>query len=202
MSAHDPLMRSFVEFFRVGPNTELFDPMHHTALDRVVLDHEQSSGEPCYSWNVFHSWQRGDRARFLEGLYGLIAGACSPDTYIAGEHRNAMYGTLFVQPLITWAVRHAVVDDAIAEGELHLLRLCPLAWVSSETEAVFDRMPTLYGPVDLRFRLSSDRRTLTVRYERPRERPRRTVLHPPPVPGLRRVVVNGRRYDADDPIRL
>lgn len=198
MPADDPLMRSYLEFFRVGPNVELFDPWHHTALDRVVLDHEQSSGEPCYSWNLFHTWQRGDRARFLEGMYGLLVGACSPDTFIAGEHRNAMYGSLFVQPIVTWAVRHALVDDAIAEGDLHLLRLCPLAWVSDETRTTLDSAPTLYGVVDLGFQLSKDRRTLSVSFRGDwRERPRRIVLHPPPVPGLRWVVVNGRRHRAD-----
>jgi hypothetical protein len=203
MKASDPLMRSFVEFFRVGPNTALFDPAHHTALDRVVLDHEQSSGEPCYSWNLFHSWQRGDRAHFLEGLYGLLTGAVSPDTFISGEHRHGMYGTLFVQPLITWASRHAVIDDAIAPGEMHLLRLCPLAWLSSAQQTRFDSMPTLFGPVGLRFQLSSDQRVLKVTYARPtKERPKKTYLYPPPLPGLRSVQVNGRTYPAGRPIEL
>jgi hypothetical protein len=135
-------------------------------------------------------------------MYGLIAGACSPDTYIACEHRNAMYGTLFVQPMITWAARHAVIDDELADGDLHLLRLCPLAWLSDEEETRFDRFPTLFGPVGLRCRLSADRRSLTVHFQRPPDPPRRTVLHPPPVPGLQQVVVNGRRYGAAHPIVL
>jgi hypothetical protein len=203
MPADDPLMRSYVEFFRVGPNTALFDPWHHTALDRVVLDHEQSSGEPCYSWNVFHSWQRGQRSLFLEGMYGLMVGGCSEQTFISGEHRNAMYGNLFVQPLVTWAVRHAVIDDSLVDGDLHLLRLCPLAWLSSAQDTVFDKMPTLYGAVSLSFRLSSDGDTLTVRWTGPRaERPRRVVVHTPPLPGLKRLVVNGRSYPAGHPIVL
>jgi hypothetical protein len=192
MPADDPLMTSFVEFFRVGPNVANFDPAHHTALDRVVLDHEQSSGEPCYSWNLFHSWQRADRSHFLEGLYGLLTGAVSPHTYVSGEHRHGMYGTLFVQPLITWAARHAVIDDSLTTGELHLLRLCPLAWISADSETVFDKMPTLFGPMSLRFRLSADGKTLNVTHTTTwAESPARIVVHRPPVPGLERLVVNG-----------
>lgn len=203
MDASDPLMRSYVDFFRVGPNTELFDPNHHTALDRVVLDHEQSSGEPCYSWNLFHTWQLKDRHRFLEGMYGLMIGACSPDTYIACEHRNAMYGSLFVQPLVTWAARHAVIDDAITPGELHLLRLCPLAWVSATEEASFERMPTLFGPMSLRFKLQAEGRELAVTFSQTwQQKPSRIVLHCPPIPGLLYVIVNGRRRKAADTIVL
>lgn len=186
MPADDPLMRSFVEFFRVGPNTANFDSAHHTALDRVVLDHEQSSGEPCYSWNLFHSWELGDREHFLEGLYGLITGAISPQTYIAGEHRHGMYGMVGVQPLIVWAARHAVIDDAIVPGELHLLRLCPRAWISPDEETVFEPMPTLFGPMTLRFRRYGD--TLEVRHSTTwAEEPARIVVHRPP--GIQRIVI-------------
>ncbi|MFI5731374.1 hypothetical protein ACIA49_14725 [Kribbella sp. NPDC051587] len=192
LPADDPLMTSYLEFYRVGPNVANFDPAHHTALDRVVLDHEQSSAEPCYSWNLFHSWQRGDRAHFLEGLYGLLTGAISPDTYISGEHRHGMYGTLFVQPLITWAARHAVIDDSLTAGELNLLRLCPLAWISKDSETVFDKMPTLFGPMSLRFRLSTDGKTLDVTHSTSwAQNPAKITVHRPPVPGLERLVVNG-----------
>lgn len=203
LPAHGNLMRSYLEFFRVGPNTELFDAAHHNALDRVVLDHEQSSGEPCYSWNLFHTWQLDDRTRYLEGMYGLLAGAISQDTYISCEHRNAIYGNLFAEPLIVWAARHAVIDDEIAKGDLHLLRLCPLAWISTATKTTFDRMPTNYGPVTLRFRLSADHRTLNVRFSGDwHHRPRRIVLHPPPVPGLKWLTVNGRKHHANGQISL
>jgi hypothetical protein len=135
-------------------------------------------------------------------MYGLMMGGCSPDTFISGEHRNAMYGNLFVQPLVTWSARHAVIDDAIEDDELHLLRLCPLAWISADSETVFDRMPTLLGPVGLRFRLLADRSTLRITYTAPPTRPRRTVVHTPPVPGLKWLVVNGRKYRAGQPVAL
>jgi hypothetical protein len=203
MPATHPYMRSFVEFFRVGPNTKLFDPAHHNALYRAVLDHEQSSSEPCYSWNLFHTWQLGDRARFLEGMYGLLAGGLSQDTYISSEHRHAIYGSLFTQPIIVWSLLHAVIDDSLTRGEIKLLRLCPLEWLSADTETRFDKVPTRYGPVSLRMKLSSDRRTLSVTAEGDwHHRPDRMVLTTPPLPGLRWIVANGMKYRAGEGIVL
>jgi hypothetical protein len=193
LPASDDLMTSYVDYFRNGPNTLIYDAAHHNALDRPILDHEQSSSEPCYSWNMFHNWQLGDRRHYLEGLYGLIVGGISQDTYISCEHRNAIYGNLFCQPLIVWSARHAVIDDEIAPNELHLLRLCPLAWLSSSSPTKFDNVPTRFGPVSLEFRLSRDGRGLDVdfsaRFHHP---PARVILHRPPVPGLHGMSVNGR----------
>ena len=203
MPASDPLMSSFVEFFRVGPNTALFDPVHHNALYPAVLDHEQSSSEPCYSWNLFHSWQLGDRQRYLEGMFGLVAGGLSQDTYISSEHRNAIYGNLFSYPIVVWTILHAVIDDSLEDELLHLLRLCPLSWISSDTRTRFEQVATQYGPVDLEFGLAEDGRTLDVAVTGHwHHAPRRTILHLPPLPDVRTVVVNGRRYAARETIVL
>ncbi|HVX45098.1 MAG TPA: hypothetical protein VHC49_14510 [Mycobacteriales bacterium] len=189
MDAEDPLMRSAVEFFRVGPNTKLYG-YRPNPIDRPILIHEISSGEPCYSWNVFHSWARGDRPRFLEGLYGLLTGGVSDQTYIASEHRHGMYGNLCSTGLIFWLIRHAVIDEDLVEGEMQLLRLVPLAWIGSEEETVFADMPTRHGPVSLRFRRSGE--DLIVDFTACwHHAPERVVLHTPPLPGLRRIVVNG-----------
>jgi hypothetical protein len=202
MEADDPLMVSFADFFRVGPNRKLRGPQP-SALDRAVLEHEISSCEPCYSWNIVNSWKTGDRARFLEGMYSLFAGAISTQTFINCEHRNAMYGNVFVAPLMSWSMRQAVIDDQLAEGELHLLRLVPLAWISPSEETVFERMPTEYGPVDLRFKRSADGSTLHVSFAgRWRTRPNRVVLHAPPIPGLRNIVINGKAVDAKPSIEM
>jgi hypothetical protein len=129
-----------------------------------VLDHEISSCEPCYSWNIVNSWKTGDRAHFLEGMYALFTGAISNQTFVNCEHRHAMYGNCFVAPLMTWCVRQSVIDDQLAANELHLLRLVPLAWVTSREQTVFENMPTEYGPVDLKFRLSGDGKQLDVTF--------------------------------------
>ena len=202
LDAADPLMQSCVKFFREGPNTKLrgtrFNP-----LCRPVLEHEISTCEPCYSWNIVHSWQLGDRPRFLEGMYSLFVGALSQQTYISCEHRHGMQGNLFATPTAFWLARQSVIDDEIAPGELHLLRLCPSAWLTADREAVFEGMPTLYGPVNLRCKTSADGRTLQVRFSGQwREAPREVVLHSPPLPGLEEIEVNGERHRAGGAIIL
>ena len=76
MEADDELMRSACDFYREGPYTRFFDK-HGSWRQPPVLRHEISSGEPCYSWNLFHSLQLGDRHPFLEGSYSLLTGGMS-----------------------------------------------------------------------------------------------------------------------------
>ncbi|NUQ64532.1 MAG: hypothetical protein HUU20_18865 [Pirellulales bacterium] len=91
----------------------------------------------------------------------------------------------------TWLARLAVVDDQIRENELHLLRLCPLPWLTADKEASFARLPTEFGPVTLKFRLADRGKTLRVEFS-PRFRlaPQRVMLHVPPLDGLSSVVLN------------
>ncbi|MFH1023906.1 MAG: hypothetical protein V1809_11035 [Planctomycetota bacterium] len=191
MDADDPLMRSTLLWFREGPQTKFL--RHDSNCWQVpALCHEMSSCEPCYSWNVFHSHQLGDRQNFLAGMYSLFAGTVSRKTYVSCETRGGITGIVVATMLPVYLARLAVVDDQLAEGELHLLRLAPLAWLRKDRETVFDRLPTEYGPVSLRFRLSRDGRTLRVKFApRWRARPARVVLHVPPVDGLKKVIVNG-----------
>ena len=198
MDADDPIMEDLMDFFREGPNWELFNAMSpFEPCDRAILIHEMSSCEPCYSWNVFHNWQKGDRKHYLEGMYSLLVGSISQKTYISCEHRHHVQGTLFSYPLAFYMAKLAVIDDQISEGNLHLLRFCPIAWCSSKDESRFLSMPTEYGPVDLRFRLSDDGKTLEVSFNGNwREAPGETILHVPPVPGLKSVRVNGKKYSA------
>ncbi|MEP0843113.1 MAG: hypothetical protein HRF43_10425, partial [Phycisphaerae bacterium] len=62
---------------------------------------------------------------------------------------------------------------------------------------VFERIPTEFGPVSLRFRLDDEARRLEVDY-RPalRRRPLTVTLHVPPVENLRAVSVNGANLPA------
>ncbi len=202
MNADDELMRSTVEFFRNGPNARLYGTRYHP-LCRPILMREISSCEPCYSWNVFHSWQLGDRKHFLEGLYSLFVGALSQQTYTSCEHRHGMQGNLFVIPTAFTLARLAVLDDQLAPGELHLLRLCPTAWVSKDRQTILENMPTVYGLVNMRFHLSKDQTSLVVSFSgRWREQPKRILLHTPPISGLKEMIVNGQTYKAGSSILL
>ncbi len=196
LPADDPLMRASLAFFREGPNHALYDPQGN-CWQRPVLRREISSCEPCYSWNVYHAWQTGDRQRYLEGLYSLLYGALSPTTWVSCETRHGIYGNVFAAPLLADLVRLAAVDDRLEPGALHLLRLAPRSWLREDRETVFERMPTEYGPVTLAFRLEAGGRKLLVRFEPQwRETPGKVVLHLPPLAGLEEAVLEGRTFKA------
>src|SRR5438105_1925353 len=95
--------------------------------------------------------------------------------------------------LALWLGRLAVIDDEVKPGELHLLRLVPRAWLRTDRDTRFERIPTTSGPVDLRFRLADGGETLDVSFTaRFRGAPPRVFIHAPPVPSLRRLRVGGR----------
>lgn len=204
MTADDELMRSTLRYFRAGPNTRTYD--HQGAWHQPPsLHHELSSCEPCYSWNVYHAWQAGDRAKFLEGMYSLFAGSLSRRTFIGCEHRGGISGTLFSVPLPIECARLSVIDDQIEPGRLHLLRLVPQAWLTADHPAVFERIPTEFGPVTLRFQLEDGARRLRLDFQpRFRHKPEAVLLHIPPNDGLRSVSVNGAVSNVapDDVIEL
>lgn len=194
LDARDELMRSAVLYFREGPDTRLYG-YRPNPLDRPVLIHEISSCEPCYSWNILHSWQLGNRTSFLEGVYSLLAGSISKQTFSACEHRHGIQSTQCATYMAFYCLRLSVIDDEVAEGELHLLRLCPQAWITQEEEAIFEDMPTLYGRVTLRFRLSDDKRSLHVTF-RPvwHQAQPKVVLHTTAMAGVDEIIVNGKRH--------
>ncbi|MGC8861477.1 MAG: hypothetical protein ACP5R5_01735 [Armatimonadota bacterium] len=125
-------------------------------------------------------------------MYSLFGGYISQQTFTMCEHRGGVCG-LTPALLPGYLARLAVVDDQIAEDELHLLRLIPLAWLRQGTESRFDNIPTEFGPVTTRVRLSATGRRLEVLFEpRFRTPPKRTVLHIPPLAGLEAIAVNGK----------
>ncbi len=194
MDANDPLMTSATSWFREGPPRDMYI-FDGDFAQVACLEREMSSCEPCYSWNVFHSHWLGDRRRFLEGMYSLFAGGLSRKTFTAVETRGGQAGiTPALLPL--YMARLAVVDDQTAPGGLHLLRLVPRAWVRADSETIFERIPTEFGPVTLRFRLDERTHTLDIRFEPSyRHVPESVTLHTPPFEEIDSVVLNGRTMD-------
>ena len=196
LDADDPIMVDMLDFFREGPNWDLHKPFAWSC-DRPVLEHEISSCEPCYSWNAYHSWQKGDRQHYLEAMYSVLVGSISQNTFISGEHRHGIQGNMFAFPFGFGLARLTVIDDQLDKGDLHLLRFCPLAWLRNDRPSSFLKMPTEFGPVNLTVQLSKDGKTLIVNFHGDwRERPGKITLHIPPVPGLKKVSVNGKSYPA------
>lgn len=192
MSADDPIMQSALAWFREGPPQQLARfGWNHSQVP--FLRHEMSSCIPGYSWNVFHNHQLGDRQHYLEAMYSQYAGAISQQTRTVCESRGGITGRITHADTPFYMTRLAVVDDVVTDGELHLLRICPLAWISAERTTLFENMPTAYGPISLRWQLSPDGRSLNIDYTpRFHEVPHRVVLHAPPVPGLQQLVLNGK----------
>ncbi|MCF0178208.1 MAG: hypothetical protein HUJ90_06235 [Bacteroidales bacterium] len=202
MEADDPIMEDLVDFFKEGPDLRLWEPMFH-AVDRAILIHEISSCEPCYSWNIFHSWKKGDRHKFLEGMYSILVGAISQNTFISCEHRSGIQGNLFAFPVAFYLAKLSVIDDQISQGDLHLLRLCPKAWIRTDDECRFEQIPTEFGPVNMKFHLTDDAKTLLLSFSgKWREKPGHLVLHVPQLPGLENIVVNGKDYGLPQTINL
>src|SRR5205823_3518274 len=148
--------------------------------------------EPCYSWNIFHSHQLGDRERFLEGMYSIFCGALARTTHVSCETRGGITENVFASTLAVDLARLAVVDDELEPGNLHLMRLTPLAWISRDEQTRFENMPTEFGPVTLKWKLTGDGETLQVEYSSKfRRAAKQVLLHVPPVPGLAKVSING-----------
>jgi len=208
MEPDDPLMVDTIDFFREGPNWKLStsfrsNGISHNAVDGSLLIHEMATCEPGYSWNVFHTWKLGDRQKFLTGMYSLMVGAQSHNTYISCEHRHAVQGGVMSFALAFYLAKLAVIDDQISYGDLHLMRLCPHAWISSEEETRFENVPTEFGPVNLKFRRSADGKTLNVSFSAHwRDKPRKIIFHAPQMPGLETIVVNGKPYSSVKEINL
>ena len=203
MDADDPLMKDVRAWFRHGPQ-HAFYRRDANCWQVPVLDKEMSSCEPCYSWNVFHSWQLGNRQRFLEGMYSLFAGSLSRQTWISCETRGGITGNVFSAPLGIYLARLAVVDDQLEDDTLHLLRLAPLAWLRPGAACRFEQLPTGFGPVTLRTAMSDDGKTLTVDWQPAfRQTPKRVLLHRPPLDDLKHLVVNGQDLGkGKKPVRL
>ncbi len=191
LSPSDPAIRDLLAWFREGPPRAVFAPESNFYQAQQLI-HEASSSELCYSWNIPISLATGDRARFLEGLYSVYAGGLSRKTWISCETRGGIYGNVFVIPFAVFMARLALVDDHLADDELHLLRLVTQTWL--EGRGVTARaLPTEYGPVDLSARLLKSGSVLDVRFA-PHYRwaPQRTILHVPPFAALETVRLNGR----------
>ncbi|HWP39789.1 MAG TPA: hypothetical protein VNL70_02600 [Tepidisphaeraceae bacterium] len=197
LRADDPLMRDTVEFFRQGPHAREPGSGELNWNVRPRLVHEISSGLPCASWNAFHSHQLGDRQRYLECMYSLFTGAMSRQTYVSCETIGGITENVFSATLAVVLARLAVVDDVIDPTSLHLMRLVPLTWISDKEQTSFQNMPTEFGPVTLKWKLEDSGTTLNVQYAASfRRAPQAVLLHVPPVPGLQRIIVNGREHRA------
>jgi hypothetical protein len=136
-------------------------------------------------------------------MYSLFTAAVSQQTFSGSEHRTGIADQMEPIDMGFSLARLALIDDEIKPQELHLLRLCPLAWVSADEETVCDNMPTIYGPVSLHFKKSASGNSLDIIFRGEwREKPKKVVIHVPPDSAIRRINVNGVNYSAKNEVVL
>jgi hypothetical protein len=187
--ASDPIMQAALRWFREGPQVKHFRKFS-SEWQVAVLCAEISSCEPCYSWNIFHSFGLGDREKFAMGLYSLFAGGGSRQNFVSCETRDAVSGNCFTHGLALMLMRMAVVHEE--EDTLHLLKMAPLAFFEN---GGFDwkNVPTWFGEISISGRHERRSRTLRLEYEAPRRaKPSKILLHLPPIGDLTRVLLNGK----------
>ena len=75
--------------------------------------------------------------------------------------------------------------------------MAPEAWLRSHYLTRFEKIPTIYGPVSVRFHLDDAKSVLKVVYSSDYHHPPKSVvLQVPPIPTLSRVEINGQVHEA------
>jgi len=196
---HDPLADAILAFFRKGPNVSHYRP-DSSPWQPPVLVHEISSCEPVYSFNVGSSFLRGDRVRFVEGLFSMVTGGQSLRILWDVETRNGVFGLCGTTPTAIRLLRHAMIHET-TDG-LELLRMPPKDWLRGNGIEL-KGIPTWFGKTTLRARMKDS----VLRFETtlPKRNPmKRIVLHVPDLGEVAEVTVNGERVEVskDRPVSL
>ncbi len=111
------------------------------------LRYEMSSLEPCYSWNIYLRYLRGEREKFLEGVYSLAAGSVTRKFLGGVEHRNGIQAVPATNAVFDNHLRNMLVfEDESGQG-IDLLRNSPVAWLKPEKRIRVERAETYFGPV-------------------------------------------------------
>ncbi|MBI4027056.1 MAG: hypothetical protein HY360_18875 [Verrucomicrobia bacterium] len=190
--ASDPIMQASLRWLREGPQTRLFREFA-SPFQTPMLVKEISSCEPCYSWNLFHTFDLGDRERFSMGLYSLFAAGACRRNFVSCETREGVSGNCFTHGLALMLLRMSVVHEEA--DALHLLRMTPLRFFR-EGGFEWKNVATWFGEISIAAHYDDASKTLQVRYRKPsRSKPGRTILHLPSWDGISRVILNGKPLD-------
>ncbi|MCX7705763.1 MAG: hypothetical protein N2115_05845 [bacterium] len=196
--ADEPEMIATIKWFSEGPQWRIYRPFS-SEWQPAVLDHEISSCEPCFSWNIFHSLYLGDREKFTMGLYSLYAAGASRQNFVSFETRNGVSGNCFSHGLTFILTRLCVIQEQ--DNELHLLKLVPLAFLNNGG-FVWKNVPTYFGSISISAKIQSNK--LQIEYRQPdRKTPHGTFLHIPPT-DINEILINGKKikYSGERSIKL
>jgi hypothetical protein len=157
------------------------------------LRYEMSSLEPCYSWNIYLRFLRGEREKFLEGLYSLAAGSVTRKFLGGVEHRNGIQALPVTNAVFDNHLRNLLVfEDESGQG-IDLLRNSPVAWLRPQKQIRVERAETYLGPISYKVVSFGDR--IEAEIETPSRMPPQRIrlwLNHPEGRALRAVTINGR----------
>lgn len=196
--ADEPEMVAAIKWFREGPQWRMYRRLS-SEWQPAVLDYEISSCEPCFSWNIFHSLQLGDRKKFTMGLYSLFAAGASRQNFISCETRNGVSGNCFSHGLAFILTRMSVIQEE--DKDLHLFKMVPLAFLS-DGGFCWKNIPTYFGFISISAKRQDKKFIIDYRGSK-RTRPRSTFLHIPPA-DFEWIVVNGKsiRYSGEKFLKI
>jgi len=156
------------------------------------LRFEISGLEPCYSWNIYLRFLRGEREKFLEGFYSLAAGSVTRKFLGGVEHRNGIQAVPVTNAVFDNHLRNMLVfEDESGQG-IDLLRNSPVAWLRPQKQIRVERAETYFGPMS--YKVVSFGTRIEAEIESPSRTPpqwMRLWLNHPEGKTLSAVTVNG-----------
>ena len=192
LNPDDEVMTWALKWLTEGPNANSEFPDWTDFSQPSCLRYEMSSGEPCYSWNIYLRYLRNERLRFLEGFYSLVAGAVSRNFLGGVETRDGIQGLPITNAIIDNHLRNMLVFENESGRGIDLLRNSPSAWLEPGKEIRVKDAQTHFGPLSLHVETGTNNQ-VTAAIDPPRREAVdwiRLHLYSPQGKPLRRAVVN------------
>jgi len=192
LNPDDEVMTWALKWLTEGPNANTEFPDWSDFSQPSCLRYEMSSGEPCYSWNIYLRYLRNERLQFLEGFYSLVAGAVSRKFLGGVETRDGIQDLPITNAVIDNHLRNMLVFENESGRGIDLLRNSPSAWLEPEKEIRVKDAQTHFGPLSLHVKTGTNNRVVA-EVDPPRREAvdwiRLHLYHPQGRP-LRRAVIN------------
>ena len=188
----DITMTWALKWLTEGPDSS-GDPDWQDWTRPASLRFEMSSLEPCYSWNIYLRFLRGEREKFLEGFYSLAAGSVTRKFLGGVEHRNGIQALPVTNSVIDSHLRNMLVFENEDGQGIDLLRNSPVAWLRPQKQIRVEKAQTYFGPIS--YRIVSFGGRIEAEIESPSRMPPQRIrlwLNHPEGKTLRTVTVNGQ----------
>lgn len=144
VDAKDETMTWALRWLTDGPDSHTNPDWHDWSIP-PFLRFEMSSLEPCYSWNIYLRFLRGEREKFLEGFYSLAAGSVTRRFLSGVEHRNGIQALPVTNAVFDSHLRNMLLfEDESGQG-IDLLRNSPAGWLRTGKQVRVERAQTYFG---------------------------------------------------------